>query len=162
MAYGGLLLTQHLSTAPDLNLADFPAPLQSSCANRLLYVVTLCLTRYAIYFIFTVIRLTIATVFICVLKCQPPSAYWNVEAQLSGAALAVCMDPKQRQNFFEAIVPSAGRLHPGTQLSGEDPSLETKNNAIVMNSEFTMELSETTGSLNGDMHKGHIVPQRLR
>ncbi|KAK0668448.1 hypothetical protein QBC41DRAFT_121977 [Cercophora samala] len=321
---------------PDLNFADFPALFQSNYANRLLYVIALCLvktsllvfylrvdprkwTRYFIYFImFTVIGLTVATVVICIFECRPPSTYWNVEAQLSGAALAVCMDPAERQKFFEAngiinivqdiciyVLPipmlwrlqvprrqkvallflfcigfvalaaacvryyyvlklangddiwyyfadslnwcsievyaaiicgsastfrvlfktympriwggsryglsgPGGKSHPydqshsgsfalktfgqgddkrakvsnhelsaldsnseeaiirpnhlhqGAQSSARGPSLETKNNAIVMNSEFTMEVSDNTDSLNGEMHKGNVVPPSLR
>ncbi|KAK4186371.1 hypothetical protein QBC35DRAFT_387350 [Podospora australis] len=53
-------------------------------------------------------------------------------------------------NSEEAIVPKASKDFGG------------RNNTIVMNSEFHMEVSENAASVNGDIHKGHVVPQSLR
>ncbi|KAK4462751.1 hypothetical protein QBC42DRAFT_326481 [Cladorrhinum samala] len=101
-------------------LANYPGLFQSNYANRLLYVVAMCLvktsllvfylrvdprkwTKYAIYFlIFTVIGLSVATALICIFECWPPRLYWDVTAQLTGATVGKCMDPKSRQTFFEA------------------------------------------------------------
>lgn len=55
--------------------------------------------RWAVYFlIFTVIGLTVSTACICVFECRPPSLFWDV----SGLNADKCMDPGQRQTFFEA------------------------------------------------------------
>lgn len=104
----------------ELSLENYPGLFQSNYANRLLYVFALGFVktsllvfylrvdprkwmRYTVWFImFTIIGLTVATALICIFECWPPALYWDVPAQLSGAAAAKCMDIHRRQTFFEA------------------------------------------------------------
>jgi hypothetical protein len=99
----------------DVPLENYPHLLKSNYANRLLYVFSLCFvklsilvfylridhrkwTRMSIHFLmFTVIGLTISTACICIFECYPPSLFWD----MSGLNRHKCMDPKQRQTFFE-------------------------------------------------------------
>ncbi|KAK4230138.1 hypothetical protein QBC38DRAFT_357712 [Podospora fimiseda] len=93
---------------------------QSHYANRLLYVIALGLVkmsllisylrlgpdrwaRHAIYFLmFTVIGLTLATMFVCIFECWPPSLYWKLSAEFSSLAAKKCMNDTSRKIFFQA------------------------------------------------------------
>lgn len=100
----------------DIPPENFEYLLKSNYANRLCYVVALCLvklsilifylrvdprkwTRLAVYFImFTVIGLTISTALICAFSCWPVSLFWDVTATQEGT----CMSNENRQVFFVA------------------------------------------------------------
>lgn len=107
-----------LSTVDAIPLEDYPPLLKSNYATRLLYALALCFvkmsilvfylridhrkwTRWAIYFLmFTVIGLTIATACILIFECWPVALFWDVDGQAQSPDK--CMDPVQRQIFYEA------------------------------------------------------------
>jgi hypothetical protein len=106
--------TQIAVDIPPENLVPL---LQANLTTRLTYVVALCLikfsilvfylrvdprkwTRYAVYFLMcNVAGLSIATFFILLFVCSPPSLFWNPVAQAANPDK--CMAQPRQQTFFE-------------------------------------------------------------